>query len=144
MVAIGRELLARDGATDARLTLALGDAAKTGLADNSVDLLSLCLVMHELPAHATDAILREASRVLRPGGRFLCLEFSRVANPILRLAYEKYSFGVIPKLGGIVAGDEDSYQYLVESIARFPTQVDARSHAALTSQSRDNHDAIMW
>jgi 2-methoxy-6-polyprenyl-1,4-benzoquinol methylase len=69
-----------------------------------------------------DAALREAHRVLRPGGRFLCLEFSQVANPLLRLAYQQYSFEVIPRLGSLVTGDGDSYAYLVESIARFPPQ----------------------
>src|SRR5690606_17534901 len=66
--------------------------------------------------------LREARRVLKPGGRFLCLEFSRpVAGP-LRKAYDAYSFNVIPAIGQVVANDRDSYQYLVESIRRFPDQ----------------------
>lgn len=68
--------------------------------------------------------LREAHRVLRPGGRFLCLEFSRVQNNVLRQLYEAYSFHVIPQIGEIVANDRDSYQYLVESIQKFPTQVE--------------------
>ena len=67
--------------------------------------------------------LEEANRVLKPGGRFLCLEFSRVQNSILRQAYEAYSFHIIPKIGEIVADDRDSYQYLVESIQKFPTQI---------------------
>lgn len=66
--------------------------------------------------------LREAARVLRPGGRFLCLEFSRVQNPTLASLYDLYSFNVLPLMGSIVAGDRDSYQYLVESIRRFPPQ----------------------
>jgi len=66
--------------------------------------------------------LREARRVLKVGGRFLCLEFSRpVAEPLQRL-YDAYSFKVIPEIGARVAGDRDSYQYLVESIRRFPDQ----------------------
>ena len=67
---------------------------------------------------------RQAHRVLRPGGRFLCLEFSRVNNALLREAYRQYSFHVIPKIGGLVANDAASYQYLVESIQRFPPQED--------------------
>ena len=66
--------------------------------------------------------LAEAFRVLRPGGRFMCLEFSRVRNPVLAAAYDAYSFNVIPAVGQAVTGDRDSYQYLVESIRQFPNQ----------------------
>lgn len=67
-------------------------------------------------------MLKEAHRVLRKGGRFLCLEFSKVQNPMFREFYEKYSLNVIPIMGEIVAGDKDSYKYLVESIDKFMTQ----------------------
>ncbi|KAI0769858.1 ubiE/COQ5 methyltransferase family-domain-containing protein [Fomes fomentarius] len=67
-------------------------------------------------------VLKEAYRVLKPGGTFACLEFSRVNNPLLRTIYDQYSFSVIPLLGTILAGDRASYQYLVESIRRFPPQ----------------------
>ena len=70
----------------------------------------------------TLAALKEARRVLKPGGRFLCLEFSRPATQALQSAYDAYSFKVIPALGGLVAGDADAYRYLVESIRRFPDQ----------------------
>jgi len=66
--------------------------------------------------------LREAHRVLRRGGRFMCLEFSRVENDMLRQIYDTYSFNVIPKVGQLVANDRDSYEYLVESIRKFPDQ----------------------
>lgn len=69
------------------------------------------------------AALCEAHRVLRRGGRLLCLEFSQVSLPLLRQVYDAYSFNVIPKIGGLVAHDEASYQYLVESIRQFPDQV---------------------
>ncbi|MBU3656066.1 MAG: class I SAM-dependent methyltransferase [Alphaproteobacteria bacterium] len=68
--------------------------------------------------------LAEARRVLKPGGRFYCLEFSRPTNPLLNRAYDAYSFAVIPRLGQLVAGDAASYRYLVESIRRFPPQQD--------------------
>lgn len=66
--------------------------------------------------------LAEAYRVLRPGGRFMCLEFSEVVVPGFKQFYDAYSFNVIPQLGGMIANDKDSYQYLVESIRMFPKQ----------------------
>ena len=69
-----------------------------------------------------DRVLAEAYRVLRPGGRFLCLEFSRVATPGVDALYDLYSFAVLPRLGEVVAGDGAAYRYLAESIRRFPAQ----------------------
>ena len=69
-----------------------------------------------------DRALAEAYRVLKRGGRFLCLEFSRVDVPLLDKAYDAYSFGVLPRLGQLVANDADAYRYLAESIRRFPPQ----------------------
>ncbi|KAK7389506.1 hypothetical protein VNO78_24612 [Psophocarpus tetragonolobus] len=69
-----------------------------------------------------EEVLSEAHRVLKPGGRFLCLELSHVGIPIFKDLYDYYSFSVIPYVGELVAGDRDSYQYLVESIRRFPSQ----------------------
>ncbi|MDE1986379.1 MAG: bifunctional demethylmenaquinone methyltransferase/2-methoxy-6-polyprenyl-1,4-benzoquinol methylase UbiE [Alphaproteobacteria bacterium] len=69
-----------------------------------------------------DKALSEAHRVLKPGGRFLCLEFSQVQAPGLDYLYDKFSFSVLPRLGHIVAGDGEAYRYLVESIRRFPPQ----------------------
>ena len=66
--------------------------------------------------------LGEAFRVLRPGGRLMVLEFSQIPNELLQKAYDLYSFNVIPPLGKLVTGDRDSYQYLVESIRKFPEQ----------------------
>ncbi len=85
--------------------------------------------------------LREARRVLRPGGRFLCLEFSRVTVPVLSELYERYSFGVVPWMGEMVAHDRAAYQYLVESIRRFPAQdhlADMMAEAGLARVSYRN------
>lgn len=69
-----------------------------------------------------DKALKEAYRVLKPGGKFICLEFSKVNDYFLQRIYDKYSFNVIPKIGQLVLNDKDSYQYLVESIRKFPPQ----------------------
>jgi demethylmenaquinone methyltransferase/2-methoxy-6-polyprenyl-1,4-benzoquinol methylase len=66
--------------------------------------------------------LAEARRVLKPGGRFLCLEFTPAVTPLLQPLYDLYSFRVLPLLGQIVAGDREAYTYLAESIRRFPSQ----------------------
>lgn len=95
-----------------------GSAEALPVRDRSVDAYTIGFGLRNV----TDisAALREAHRVLAPGGRFLCLEFSRVATPILAELYERYSFSVVPVLGRIVTGQEDAYRYLVESIRRFP------------------------
>ncbi len=71
-----------------------------------------------------DVALADARRVLKPGGRFMCLEFSHVALPWLEKVYDAYSFKILPAIGATVAGDREAYQYLAESIRRFPPQDD--------------------
>lgn len=97
-----------------------GDAEALPFADGSFDLYSIAFGIRNVTT--VPNALREAHRVLRPGGRFVCLEFSQVESPLLRAAYNEYSFRVIPALGGAVANDRASYQYLVESIRKFPEQ----------------------
>lgn len=70
------------------------------------------------------AAIKEAHRVLKKGGRMMILEFSHLNNPLMKQVYDRFSFDVIPKIGKVVANDEASYQYLVESIRRFPKQDD--------------------
>jgi demethylmenaquinone methyltransferase/2-methoxy-6-polyprenyl-1,4-benzoquinol methylase len=98
----------------------VGDAQRLPLPDACADAYVISFGIRNV----TDipAALREARRVLKPGGRFLCLEFSRPPTEMLRKAYDAYSFKVIPAIGEMVAKDRDSYQYLVESIRRFPDQ----------------------
>ena len=69
-----------------------------------------------------DAVIEGVWRVLKPGGRFMCLEFSRVSLPVLDRLYDAYSFAVLPTLGRFIAGDAPAYRYLAESIRRFPSQ----------------------
>ena len=99
---------------------AVGDAQGLPLPDACADAYVISFGIRNV----TDipAALREARRVLKPGGRFLCLEFSRPPAPALARLYDAYSFRVIPFMGEQIAGDRESYQYLVESIRRFPDQ----------------------
>ena len=97
-----------------------GNAEALPFAKSSFDAYTIAFGMRNLTHLA--AALAEAFRVLKPGGRFLCLEFSAVEVPLLDRLYDAYSFNAIPVLGGLVAGDSASYRYLVESIRRFPDQ----------------------
>ena len=125
MIAAGRE---RGGLPEISWTV--GDAQALPLPDACADAYVISFGIRNV----TDisAALREARRVLKPGGRFLCLEFSRPVTEALRAAYDAYSFKVIPEIGARVVGDRESYQYLVESIRRFPDQ---KAFAALIGQA---------
>lgn len=103
-----------------RLGWIVGDAMALPFPENSFDVYTISFGIRNVTRIA-DA-LSEAFRVLRPGGRLMVLEFSQIPNPALQWAYDRYSFNVIPAMGQIVANDRDSYQYLVESIRKFPTQ----------------------
>ena len=97
-----------------------GDAEDLPIEDASQDAYTIAFGIRNT-THL-EGVLAEAYRVLKPGGRFLCLEFSRVAAPGLDALYDLYSFAVLPRLGEIVAGDGAAYRYLAESIRRFPAQ----------------------
>lgn len=97
-----------------------GNAEKLPFPDNSFDLYTIAFGLRNVTNK--DVALKEAARVLRPGGRMMILEFSHLTNPALQKAYDSYSFNVIPKIGEVIANDAASYQYLVESIRRFPKQ----------------------
>ena len=109
-----------DRGQEPELVWTVGDAMALPLPDASVDAYSIGFGIRNV-ADVAQA-LREARRVLKPGGRFLCLEFSRPIAAPIRAAYDAWSFHAIPRIGGWVAGDRDSYRYLVESIRRFPDQ----------------------
>jgi demethylmenaquinone methyltransferase/2-methoxy-6-polyprenyl-1,4-benzoquinol methylase len=105
---------------DAEIAWAVGDAQRLPLPDACADAYAIAFGIRNVTDIA--AALSEARRVLKPGGRFLCLEFSRPIVEPLRKLYDAYSFKVIPAIGARVTGDRASYQYLVESIRRFPDQ----------------------
>ncbi|WP_096703909.1 bifunctional demethylmenaquinone methyltransferase/2-methoxy-6-polyprenyl-1,4-benzoquinol methylase UbiE [Magnetospirillum sp. 15-1] len=123
---INREMLAvgRDRAVDRNLlgglTWVCGNAEELPIPDRSVDRYTIAFCLRNVTHW--DRAIAEAYRVLKPGGRFMCLEFSRVIVPGLREAYDAYSFNVLPKVGGMVTGNAEAYQYLVESIRKFPPQ----------------------
>ncbi len=122
MVSVGRDRVMDRGVklNGGSLGWVTGDAERLPLPDASADAVVISFGLRNV----TDRLqaLRDMRRVLRPGGRFFCLEFSHMENLALQQAYDRYSFAAIPKLGKLTTGDADSYQYLIESIRRFPRQ----------------------
>ncbi|MBL6934891.1 MAG: class I SAM-dependent methyltransferase [Alphaproteobacteria bacterium] len=119
MMKVGRAR-ALDRGIVSGLSWVCGDAEAIPLPERSMDAYTIAFGLRNVTHPG--AALGEAYRVLKPGGRFLCLEFSHVVLPVLDRLYDMYSFNVIPALGGAVTGDAEGYRYLVESIRRFPTQ----------------------
>lgn len=119
MLELGRARALDDGIV-AGLDWLCGDAEALPFADRSFDLYTIAFGLRNVTR--IDRALAEARRVLKPGGRFLCLEFTPATVPALQPLYDFYSFQVLPLLGRVVAGNRDAYAYLAESIRRFPAQ----------------------
>jgi demethylmenaquinone methyltransferase/2-methoxy-6-polyprenyl-1,4-benzoquinol methylase len=119
MLVEGRKRAEADRMAD-RLDWVVGDAMALPFADASFDVYTISFGIRNVTR--IDDALAEAFRVLKPGGRLMVLEFSHIPHPGLQWAYDRYSFNVIPAMGQVVTGDRDSYQYLVESIRKFPDQ----------------------
>ena len=103
-----------------------GDAESLPVSDRSVDAYTIAFGLRNVTSIPN--ALREARRVLRPGGRFLCLEFSKPAIAFINPIYDAYSFKILPEIGDFVANDRNAYKYLVESIRKFPDQIDLEKH----------------
>ncbi|HYD32017.1 MAG TPA: class I SAM-dependent methyltransferase [Azospirillaceae bacterium] len=119
MVRVGRDR-AVDRGTLTGVDWMVGDAEKLPVASRSVDAYTIAFGLRNVTR--IDEAIKEAHRVLKPGGRFFVLEFSRVVVPGLKEIYDRYSFSVLPVMGKLVAGDAESYRYLAESIRQFPDQ----------------------
>ena len=117
MLAVGRERAVARG-LDGIVSFEEGNAEELPYPDRSFDCVTIAFGIRNVPR--IERALAEACRVLKIGGRFLCLEFSSVDVPGLDALYELYSFQVIPRVGEAVTGDREAYQYLVESIRKFP------------------------
>jgi demethylmenaquinone methyltransferase/2-methoxy-6-polyprenyl-1,4-benzoquinol methylase len=118
MLRVGRQRAVKRKAGE-RVTFIEGNAEALALPSDSFDAYTIAFGIRNVPR--IDKALAEAYRVLKRGGRFLALEFSRVDTPVLDRIYEAYSFTAIPALGKVVTGDGEPYRYLVESIRKFPT-----------------------
>lgn len=130
MMAVGRDRCPED----VRFMEGTGEAMP--FPDASVDLVTIAFGLRNVTS--LDAALTEILRVLKPGGRFLCLEFSRPVA-LVRPFYDAYSFAVIPRLGALVAREPAAYEYLVESIRRFPDQ-----HELADTMAQNGFDSVGW
>jgi demethylmenaquinone methyltransferase/2-methoxy-6-polyprenyl-1,4-benzoquinol methylase len=119
MMEEGRRRLAGGEALD-RVRFVAGNAERLPFRHSAFQYYTIAFGIRNVPS--IQCALNEAFRVLKPGGRFLCLEFSRVEVPVLDALYRQYSDIAVPALGRVVAGDAEPYRYLVESIAKFPDQ----------------------
>ena len=119
MLATGKKR-AESTATKGSIDWVVGDALALPFADNFFDVYTISFGIRNV-THPYEA-LTEAYRVLRPGGRLMVLEFNKIPIPLAQKAYDLYSFNIIPKMGEIITGDRESYQYLIESIRKFPDQ----------------------
>ena len=117
MLAVGRDRAAKQG-YGKRTRFVQANAEDLPFEDQNFDAYTIAFGIRNVPR--IDQALQEAYRVLRYGGRFMCLEFSQVDVPILEAVYERYSFAAIPQFGKWITGDDEPYQYLVESIRTFP------------------------
>ena len=140
MLGVGRERAEKRFADDGRIDFVEANAEALPFDANQFDAYTIAFGIRNVPR--IDVALKEAHRVLRRGGRFLCLEFSAVDVPLLDRVYEAYSFNVIPPLGRVVTGDAQPYQYLVESIRNFPKPAAFEDMMRDAGFARASHTAL--
>ena len=138
MVRVGRDRAAKQGET--AVDFLTGTAEALPLTANSVDLVTIAFGIRNVTHR--DRALADMHRVLKPGGRFVCLEFSHMPSRLLQKAYDAYSFSLIPPMGKMVTGDANSYQYLVESIRQFPPAGAFQEEVAAAGFARCTHHLL--
>ncbi len=136
MLSVGRDRAINKGWID-DFDWVTGNAAVLPFPDNHFDVYTIAFGLRNVTL--IDEALKEAHRVLKPGGRFFCLEFSHVRNPLFAKAYDTYSRHVIPRIGKAVAKDAESYQYLIESIRKFPKQRALEKRMSASGFTRCSH-----
>jgi demethylmenaquinone methyltransferase / 2-methoxy-6-polyprenyl-1,4-benzoquinol methylase len=140
MLGVGRERADKRYGGDPRIDFVEANAEELPFEDAQFDAYTIAFGIRNVPR--IDVALKEAHRVLKRGGRFLCLEFSHVDLPGLDRIYEAYSFNLIPRMGQMVTGDAQPYQYLVESIRRFPKPAAFEAMIADAGFRRASHTAL--
>jgi demethylmenaquinone methyltransferase/2-methoxy-6-polyprenyl-1,4-benzoquinol methylase len=136
MLAVGEERAQKKGLSE-NLTFVEANAEELPFEDNSFDAYTVSFGIRNVPR--IDVALKEAHRVLKRGGRLLVLEFSEVEMPLLDRFYDAWSFHAIPQFGKMITGEAEPYQYLVESIRKFPNQEDFASMIRTAGFSRVNY-----
>ena len=131
-----------DRAESQGLRWVCGNAEHLPVPDRSLDVITIAFGLRNVTN--IQQALTDAYRALKPGGQFLCLEFSKVTLPLLAKIYDAYSFHVIPKIGEFVAKDKDSYQYLVESIRMFPPQAELVAMMEKAGFARARYDNLTF
>ena len=141
MLRVGRDRAIDKGNID-KFQWVTGNAECLPVPDSSIDVYTIAFGLRNVTR--IDDGLKEALRVLKPGGRFYCLEFSHVEDPLLSKIYDGFSYNIIPKMGQMVAKDKDSYQYLVESIRKFPTQENLKERMAAIGFAQCSYENLTF
>lgn len=141
MLAVGRDRALNKGYLN-DFEWVTGNAESLPLADESVDVYTISFGLRNVTR--IDNALKDAFRVLRPGGRFFCLEFSHMEEPVLQKLYDAYSYAFIPRMGQMITKDRDSYQYLVESIRKMPKQEELRDRLTEAGFSRASFENLSF